>query len=311
MGTSAVIARVPAGVLLVDKPAGITSHDVVARARRIFNTRKVGHAGTLDPMATGVLVLGINSGTRLLGHLTTSQKTYLGTIRLGAASSTDDREGELGPLTNASDLHADEIEAALEELRGEILQRPSSVSAIKIDGRRAYARVRDGQVVDIPELNVTVLNLEVVHMDSHGDFLDIEVNVTVSSGTYIRAIARDLGEALGVGGHLIALRRTSVGAFGQEVAHDLDLLESAADPWVHSLSLAQVAALTWPIFDVGVDQSAAVRMGQRIPWPDVCTQPVIALVDHEGILAAIAQKVDERCAYIAVFPSGAQSPSTL
>ena len=123
MGTSAVIARVPAGVLLVDKPAGITSHDVVARARRIFNTRKVGHAGTLDPMATGVLVLGINSGTRLLGHLTTSQKTYLGTIRLGAASSTDDREGELGPLTNARDLHADEIEAALDELRGEILQR--------------------------------------------------------------------------------------------------------------------------------------------------------------------------------------------
>ena len=262
-------------------------------------------------MATGVLVLGINSGTRLLGHLTTSHKTYLGTIRLGAASSTDDREGELGPLTRTSDLQADEIEAALEELRGEILQRPSSVSAIKIDGRRAYARVRDGQVVDIPERSVTVFNLEVVHMDSHGDFLDIEVNVTVSSGTYIRAIARDLGEALGVGGHLTALRRTSVGAFGQEVANDLGLLESAADPWVHTLSLAQVATLIWPIFDMGVDQSAAVRMGQRIPWPDECTQPVIALIDHQGILAAIAQRVDESCAYIAVFPSGAQSPSTL
>ncbi|HBK39462.1 MAG TPA: tRNA pseudouridine(55) synthase TruB, partial [Actinobacteria bacterium] len=283
----------PAGLLLVDKPAGITSHDVVARVRRIFNTRKVGHAGTLDPMATGVLVLGINSGTRLLGHLTTSHKTYLGTIRLGAASSTDDREGELGPLTRTSDLQADEIEAALEELRGEILQRPSSVSAIKIDGRRAYARVRDGQVVDIPERSVTVFNLEVVHMDSHGDFLDIEVNVMVSSGTYIRAIARDLGVALGVGGHLTALRRTSVGAFGQEVANDLGLLESAADPWVHTLSLAQVATLTWPIFDMGVDQSAAVRMGQRISWPDECAQPVIALIDHQGILAAIAQRVDE------------------
>ena len=311
MGISAAVAQVPAGLLLVDKPAGITSHDVVARVRRIFNTRKVGHAGTLDPMATGVLVLGINSGTRLLGHLTTSHKTYLGTIRLGAASSTDDREGELGPLTRASDLQADEIEAALEELRGEILQRPSSVSAIKIDGRRAYARVRDGQVVDIPERSVTVFNLEVVHMDSHGDFLDIEVNVTVSSGTYIRAIARDLGEALGVGGHLTALRRTSVGAFGQEVANDLGLLESAAHPWVHTLSLAQVATLIWPIFDMGVDQSAAVRMGQRIPWPDECTQPVIALIDHQGILAAIAQRVDESCGYIAVFPSGAQSPSTL
>ena len=311
MGISAAVAQMPAGLLLVDKPAGITSHDVVARVRRIFNTRKVGHAGTLDPMATGVLVLGINSGTRLLGHLTTSHKTYLGTIRLGAASSTDDREGELGPLTRTSDLQADEIEAALEELRGEILQRPSSVSAIKIDGRRAYARVRDGQVVDIPERSVTVFNLEVVHMDSHGDFLDIEVNVMVSSGTYIRAIARDLGVALGVGGHLTALRRTSVGAFGQEVANDLGLLESAADPWVHTLSLAQVATLTWPIFDMGVDQSAAVRMGQRISWPDECAQPVIALIDHQGILAAIAQRVDESCAHIAVFPSGAQSPSTL
>ena len=311
MGTNAVIAQVAAGILLVDKPAGITSHDVVARTRRIFNTRKVGHAGTLDPMATGVLVLGINSGTRLLGHITTSHKTYLGTIRLGAASSTDDREGELGPVINASDLHADEIEVALDELRGEILQRPSSVSAIKIDGRRAYARVRDGQVVDIPERNVTVFNLEVVRMDSHGDFLDIDVNVTVSSGTYIRAIARDLGEVLGVGGHLIALRRTSVGAFDQEVAHDLDILESAADPWAHTLSLAQVAALTWPIFDVGADESAAVRMGQRIPWPDVFTEPVIALIDHEGTLAGIAQKVDQRCAYIAVFPSGAQLSSTL
>jgi len=135
--------------------------------------------------------------------------------------------------------------------------------------------------------------------------------VTVSSGTYIRAIARDLGEALGVGGHLTALRRTSVGAFGQEVANDLGLLESAAHPWVHTLSLAQVATLIWPIFDMGVDQSAAVRMGQRIPWPDECTQPVIALIDHQGILAAIAQRVDESCGYIAVFPSGAQSPSTL
>ena len=311
MGTSAVTAQAPAGVLLVDKPAGITSHDVVARVRRIFNTRKVGHAGTLDPMATGVLVLGINSGTRLLGHLTTSHKRYLGTIRLGAASSTDDREGELGPLTNASELHADEIEAALDKLRGEILQRPSSVSAIKIDGRRAYARVRDGQVVEIPERNVTVFNLEVAHIISHGEFLDIEIDVAVSSGTYIRAIARDLGDGLGVGGHLIALRRTSVAAFDQKAAHNLDLLESAADPWVHALSLAEVAGLTWPIFDVGVDQGAAVRMGQRIPWPEVFTQPTIALIDPEGTLAALAHKVDERCAYIAVFSSGAQSPSTL
>ncbi len=311
MATSASAAQAPAGLLLVDKPAGMTSHDVVARARRIFNTRKVGHAGTLDPMATGLLLLGINSGTRLLGHLTLSDKTYLGTIRLGASSSTDDREGELGPLTDASGMDAAAIETALEKLRGEIMQRPSSVSAIKIDGRRAYARVRAGQAVQIPERSVTVYNLEVVNMESIGEFLDIEVNVKVSSGTYIRAIARDLGESLGVGGHLTALRRISLGSFQQEAAHKLEFLEELSDPWMYAVSLAQVAEMNWPTLVLNRERSAAVRMGQRIYWPEDFSQSMIALIDHEGELAALAQELDGSCAYIAVFPSGVQSPSSL
>ncbi len=311
MATSASAAQAPAGLLLVDKPAGMTSHDVVARARRIFNTRKVGHAGTLDPMATGLLLLGINSCTRLLGHLTLSDKTYLGTIRLGASSSTDDCEGELGPLTDASGMDAAAIESALEKLRGEIMQRPSSVSAIKIDGRRAYARVRAGQAVQIPERSVTVYNLEVVNMESIGEFLDIEVNVKVSSGTYIRAIARDLGESLGVGGHLTALRRISLGPFQQEAAHKLEFLEELSDPWMYAVSLAQVAEMNWPTLVLNRERSAAVRMGQRIYWPEDFSQSMIALIDHEGELAALAQELDGSCAYIAVFPSGVQSPSSL
>ncbi len=311
MATSASAAQAPAGLLLVDKSAGMTSHDVVARARRIFNTRKVGHAGTLDPMATGLLLLGINSGTRLLGHLTLSDKTYLGTIRLGASSSTDDCEGELGPLTDASGIDAAAIESALEKLRGEIMQRPSSVSAIKIDGRRAYARVRDGQAVEIPKRSITVYNLEVVNMESIGEFLDIEVNAKVSSGTYIRAIARDLGESLGVGGHLTALRRISLGPFQQEAAHKLEFLEELSDPWTHAVSLAQVADMNWPTLVLNRERSTAVRMGQRIYWPENFSQSMIALIDHEGELAALAQELDGLCAYVAVFPSGVQSPSSL
>ncbi len=311
MATSAGETKAPAGLLLIDKPAGMTSHDVVVRARRIFNTRKVGHAGTLDPMATGVLVLGVNSGTRLLGHLTLAHKTYRGTIRLGASSSTDDREGELGPRSDASGVKAAAIEVALDRLRGEIMQRPSSVSAIKIDGRRAYARVRDGEVVEIPERKVTVYHIEVVNMVPLGEFMDIEVNTKVSSGTYIRAIARDLGESLGVGGHLIELRRTTLGPFHEEFAHNLEHLEDSADPWADVYPLAQVAALSWPIFTLTLEQSFAVRMGQRIPWPDGFTQPTVALIDHEGELAAIGEKCDGSCAYLAVFPSGVRSPSSL
>jgi tRNA pseudouridine55 synthase len=311
MATSADGIKAPAGFLLVDKPAGMTSHDVVARSRRIFATRKIGHAGTLDPMATGVLVLGVNAGTRLLGHLSLSDKSYVGAIRLGAASSTDDMEGELGPVSDSSHVSPEAIEGVLVTLRGDIMQRPSSVSAIKIDGQRAYARVRDGQLVEIPERKVSVHQLDVVGITTAGEFMDINVCTKVSSGTYIRAIARDLGESLGVGGHLTSLRRTSIGPFKEESCHNLEDLEALSDPWTAVLPLADIAKMIWPIFTLTCEQSSAVRMGQRISWPEGFTDPVIALIDSEGELAALSEKRDSSCSYIAVFPSGIRPPSNL
>lgn len=311
MATSAEETKAPAGFVLVDKPAGLTSHDVVARARRIFTTRKIGHAGTLDPMATGVLVLGVNAGTRLLGHLSLADKTYVGTIRLGAASSTDDKEGELGPVRDSSHVSAENIELVLGTLRGEIMQRPSSVSAIKIDGQRAYARVRNGQLVEIPERKITVYQLDVIGVVREGHFTDIEVITKVSSGTYIRAIARDLGEALGVGGHLTSLRRTSTGPFSETICHNLEDLASMDNPWVKVLPLAKISEMIWPIFTLTKEESSAVRMGQRIAWPEGFAQPMIALIDSEGELAALADKRDSSCSYIAVFPSDVRSPSSL
>lgn len=311
MATSAEVIKAPAGFLLVDKPAGMTSHDVVARARKIFATRKIGHAGTLDPMATGVLVLGVNAGTRLLGHLSLSDKSYVGTIRLGATSSTDDREGELGLVSDSSHVSSEAIEEVLGTLRGEIMQRPSSVSAIKIDGQRAYARVRDGQLVEIPERKVSVYQLDVVGVAPSGQFMDIDVCTKVSSGTYIRAIARDLGESLGVGGHLTSLRRTSIGPFNELTCHNLENLEELSDPWSAVLPLANIAKMIWPFFTLTPEQSAAVRMGQRIAWPEGFSEPMIALIDSEGELAALSEKRDSLCSYIAVFPSGVQPPSNL
>jgi tRNA pseudouridine55 synthase len=303
--------KAPAGFALVDKPAGLTSHDVVARVRRVFKTRKVGHAGTLDPMATGVLVLGVNAGTRLLGHLSLADKSYVGTIRLGATSSTDDAEGELGPVSDSSSVSVEDVEEVLATLRGEIMQRPSSVSAIKIDGQRAYARVRNGELVEIPERRITVYQLDVIDMVREGNFTDIEVSTKVSSGTYIRAIARDLGEALGVGGHLTSLRRTSIGPFSQDMCHNLEDLEALDNPWVNVLPLAKISEMIWPIFTLTQEESSAVRMGQRISWPEGFAQPMIALIDSEGELAALAEKRDSSCSYIAVFPSDVRSPSNL
>lgn len=311
MATSAERIKAPAGFLLVDKPAGVTSHDVVSQARRIFVTRKIGHAGTLDPMATGVLVLGVNSAARLLGHLTLSAKSYVGTIRLGATSSTDDREGELGPVSDSSDIRPAAVKEALATFCGDIMQRPSSVSAININGQRAYDRIRDGQLVDIPERQVTVYQLDVVGISTAGKFMDISIRTKVSSGTYIRAIARDLGEYLGVGGHLTSLRRTSSGPFDEKSCHHLENLEDLVDPWTEVLPLAAVARLVWPIYTLTGEQSLAVRLGQRIPWPEGFSQPVIALIDSEGELAALGEKRDSSCSYIAVFPSGVRPPSNL
>ncbi len=218
-----------AGLLVVDKPGGLTSHDVVARCRKLLNTRKIGHAGTLDPMATGVLVLGVERATKMLGLLSLTTKAYTATIRLGQASTTDDADGELLEATDTSDISDTALHQAIGELTGAIAQVPATVSAIKVDGQRAHARVRAGEQLDLTARAVTVSKLQVCAQskataDDGVPVLDLEVAVECSSGTYVRALARDLGAALGVGGHLTALRRTRVGSFTLEHARTLEQL---------------------------------------------------------------------------------------
>ncbi|GAA2905022.1 tRNA pseudouridine(55) synthase TruB [Pseudonocardia halophobica] len=246
------------GLVIVDKPGGLTSHDVVARLRRILRTRKVGHAGTLDPMATGVLVCGVERGTKLLGHLALDTKAYTATIRLGAATTTDDAEGEIVSTADASGVGDGAIASAMAALTGEILQVPSSVSAIKIDGKRAYARVRAGETVEIPARPVTVSEFEL--LERRG--ADLDVVVSCSSGTYVRALARDLGAALGVGGHLTALRRTRVGPFDLGHARTLEELEAA--PGL-SLDLDAAVATAFPRLDVDAGGATDVSHGKRLP----------------------------------------------
>lgn len=219
----------PPGLLVVDKPAGWTSHDVVGRARRLVGTRKVGHAGTLDPMATGVLVLGVERATKLLGHLALDTKTYLATIRLGVETTTDDAEGEPAGGADASAVTDAAIAAGVAALTGDIAQVPSTVSAIKVDGRRAYERARAGEEVTLEARPVHVARFDVLATRREGATIDLDVLVDCSSGTYVRALARDLGRALGVGGHLTALRRTRVGPFTLAHARDLDSLAAEAE----------------------------------------------------------------------------------
>ena len=204
--------RVRSGLLVVDKPGAMTSHDVVARVRRLAGTRKVGHAGTLDPMATGVLLLGVEKATRLLGHLALAEKQYDATVRLGASTTTDDAEGEPTGGAAAGHLTSGAVEEALRRFTGPIEQVPSTVSAVKVDGRRAYARARAGEQVELRARSVTVHELTALEVRPAGETLDVDVRVRCSSGTYVRALARDVGEVLGVGGHLTALRRTAIGA---------------------------------------------------------------------------------------------------
>jgi len=217
------------GLLLVDKPQGWTSHDVVARCRRLLGTRKVGHSGTLDPMATGLLVLAAGKATRLLTYVTGHDKSYDATIRLGESTVTDDAEGEVTASADASGLTDAAIRAAVVELVGDILQRPTAVSAIKVDGQRAYARVRAGEDVVLQARPVTVARFDVHEVRRTGTVVDVDVTVDVSSGTYVRALARDLGEALDVGGHLTALRRTRVGALSVDAAHDMAALAAQVE----------------------------------------------------------------------------------
>ncbi len=256
------VTETPAGIVVVDKPAGLTSHDVVARLRRILTTRKIGHAGTLDPMATGVLVCGVGRGTKLLGHLALDTKAYTATVRLGAATTTDDAEGETITTADASDVDEAAVRAGMAELTGAIEQVPSSVSAIKVDGQRAYARVRAGEEVVLPARPVTVSAFELLALRRTGPFLDLDVAVECSSGTYVRALARDLGAGLAVGGHLTALRRTRVGPFGLEHARSLEQL--AAAPAL-SLPLDAAVDAAFPRRDVDADLATDLSHGRSLP----------------------------------------------
>ncbi|GAA3086987.1 tRNA pseudouridine55 synthase [Kribbella aluminosa] len=253
------------GIVVVDKPSGLTSHTVVARIRKLAGTRKVGHAGTLDPMATGVLIVGINRATRLLGHLQLADKSYDATIRLGAATTTDDAEGEVVATAPVDGVTADAIAAAVDGFRGEISQVPSKVSAIKVDGRRAYDLVRAGEEVELKARTVTVSRYDILDVRPDADGISVDVSVDCSSGTYIRALARDLGTELGVGGHLTALRRTRVGSFDLSMAHSLESLATTFD-W---LPIADVAATTFPRYDADDAEAAAIRTGRPLPGLDL------------------------------------------
>lgn len=238
----------------------MTSHDVVSRARRIMGTRKIGHAGTLDPMATGVLVLGVERATKLLGHLALDTKAYLATIRLGAATSTDDAEGDILSTSDSSAVTEQAVRAGIDRLTGEIQQVPSSVSAVKIQGKRAYELARDGETVELAARPVTVSRFDMLAL-RRGEVTEVDVLVECSSGTYVRALARDLGADLEVGGHLGALRRTRVGPFGLATARTLEMLESA--PRL-SMTLDEAVATAFPRVEVDATAVRALSHGQTI-----------------------------------------------
>ena len=300
----------PSGLVIVDKPGGLTSHDVVARVRRLARTRRVGHAGTLDPMATGVLVIGIEKATRLLGHLMLTEKTYHATIRLGQATSTDDAEGEPLGGAPAAGVTADALAAEVARLTGPILQVPSSVSAIKVNGQRAYKLTRAGEAPELAARPVTVHEFTVTAVREHGDLLDVDAVVRCSSGTYIRALARDLGAALGTGGHLTALRRTAVGPYTLAIACPLKELEdqhpqsrSAAPPVI---PLAAAAAAAFRRLDLTGDDARRLAQGARLPIPPAFPPPdgkdaPVAAFAPDGSLVALVEAADGRLRSLAVF----------
>jgi tRNA pseudouridine55 synthase len=250
----------PSGIVVIDKPGGITSHDVVSRCRRIFGTRKIGHAGTLDPMATGVLVIGVQRATKILGLLAGAGKSYAATIRLGQSTTTDDADGEIVATVATDAIPDTRIASAVAALRGEIDQIPSAVSAVKVGGRRAYQLVREGQAVELAARRVRVDRFDVVEI-RRGDHLDVDVEVDCSSGTYVRALARDLGARLAVGGHLTALRRTRVGPFAITRALTLDDL---ADQPRLSHSLDEACLLVFPRRDLTAAEAEAAGHGRAL-----------------------------------------------
>jgi tRNA pseudouridine55 synthase len=284
------------GFLVVDKQPGMTSHDVVSVARRSLETRKVGHAGTLDPMATGILILGFNNGTRLLQYITDGDKDYLATMVLGSVTVTDDSQGEVINTTDASHISDQQIEDEIAKMRGKILQRPSSVSAVKIDGERAYNRVRSGEDVVLPAREVTISSLEILQIRRMDSAIEVDIHVTCSAGTFIRAIARDCGAALGVGGHLNSLRRTRIAGFGLERAVTLDQLKSKD---FETLDIADVARSTFAVREIALDEKIELSFGRALAAnPD---NNVYAGIDSSNQLIALLQNVDGKAKPIAVF----------
>ncbi|MGO8883078.1 MAG: tRNA pseudouridine(55) synthase TruB [Streptosporangiaceae bacterium] len=294
----------PSGLVIVDKPGGWTSHDVVARMRRLAGTRRVGHAGTLDPMATGVLVLGIEKATRLLGHLALTEKQYSATMRLGQATYTDDAEGEMIAELGAADVDEHRLLTAAARLTGEMEQVPPAVSAIKVAGQRAYRLAREGKAAELAARTVTVRELRVLDIRRQGSLLDVDLEVICSSGTYIRAIARDLGMALGTGGHLTALRRSRVGPYDLAAARTLDQLAAALD----IIPLADAAAAAFPRRDLTVAEAELVAHGGRLPAAgpgavSIQTTPSgpVAAFGPDGALIALLTEEGGQARSLAVF----------
>jgi tRNA pseudouridine55 synthase len=280
------------GFLVIDKPAGMTSHDVVAKLRRRLGTKQVGHAGTLDPMATGVLVVGINNATKFLQYVVTGKKRYLATIRLGISTVTDDKEGEVLETRDWKLIDDQSIVSALEKFQGKLMQIPSSVSAKKIEGERAYDLVRAGKTVELAAKEISIYELKVLEI-RRGEFLDADIDVTCSPGTYIRSIARDLGSVLGVGGHLIALRRTEVEPFLLEDAGDIDSAKV--------LPLTDSISKVLPRRELGFDEVAELRFGRRIKR-SLDEGPVVGVAPN-GEVAAIIENRDNQAQPLAVFNS--------
>lgn len=283
------------GLVIVDKPAGMTSHDVVGRCRRLFGTRKVGHAGTLDPMATGVLVLGIERATKILGLLTATDKSYAATIRLGQSTSTDDAEGEVLQTASTAEVTADGIAEAVGALRGDIEQVPSSVSAIKIGGQRAYKLAREGQAIELAARPVRIERFDVLDIRRTDTFVDVDVEVDCSSGTYIRALARDVGTALGVGGHLTALRRTRVGRYGLDEARTLDELTEQARL---SYSLDEACLIGFARRDLSAAEVEHTRHGRALDPAGI--DGVYAATAPDGRVIALLQDGSARTKSVVV-----------
>lgn len=314
----------PGGLVVVDKPAGFTSHDVVAKLRGMARTRRVGHAGTLDPMATGVLVIGTGKATRLLGHLALTEKEYTATVRLGQSTVTEDAEGAFTDARGASGVTGEALEAAVRKLTGRIRQVPSKVSAVKVDGKRSYQRVREGEAVELADREITVSAFD-VHDVRDGlraadgtEVTDVLVSVVCSSGTYVRALARDLGESLGTGGHLTALCRTRVGPYRLADARSLEELQSEADSGtgISLLPLAEAAAAAFPRWDVDAEAARLVGNGVQLRMPGresageenggpaagaAAVSAPVAVFGPEGHLVALVEERGGRAKSLAVF----------